>query len=627
MSGASQRAVPREGTVSNGQRHFLAALLALTWLGPIGATFGQGVAKPAAGAGAAAVPAPAPLAPEPPALDAAPAPLPNAPALPTAAPDAAAAPAPTEPIDAPAPLDAQVEPAQAPAPPAGAPPAPPGGGAGAANLGAPFAIDPASLPVGSQAVQLSVQVLAPSAMTLHKPANVTIVVRNTGSTDAQGVVVRDQIPDGVKYVKSQPEAAVPPAGGAPGGFVAWTLGTLPAGSERKFLLTVEPVAKGPQDHAATVTLAAGARAKSVVLQPVLRVEQTVNRSSVLKGQQVQYDITITNDGDGPARNVVVRADLSAGLKHDPEGNILELDLASVYGKSVIQPRESVRLQPLIVDAVGGGEHTCTVKATSPDVADDSPTAQSVKTISIVEPQLKLTLDGSKKRPTDTIAEYTLTLSNPGTAPAQDVRVAARLTGDGRPYLPRGATWDAPNRRLVWTIPQLEPGGKTETFTFRIRLGGLGIFQVNAEAAGRGGLKEIASVSTSVEGIADCDIDVNEELRVLDVGQETVFKIRVRNLGTKEAHRVQVRATLTPNLEAVETAGTDQNAGLGKDNSVLFPEIEKLAAGAEMVLGIRARAKAPGLASCRVFLGHADLEGAQVEDVANANITDGNAAPK
>lgn len=620
--------------MSKGLSLILGVVLALTWL-----VAGQGI-RPAH-AQAPAVPAPAPIetpAPAPalspiPSLDGtadappaltADAPAPTSPSgepdLPAAMTDPGGTPSPAEP----APRDESVEPVQAPAPPpAGAAPAP---SAPPPTFSAPFAIDPASLPDGSQAVNISIHVLAPASMTLHKETNVTIVVRNTGSTDAQGVVVRDQLPDGVKYVKSQPEAANPPAGDQPGGFVAWTLGTLPAGSERKFILTVEPVAKGPQDHAATVMLAAGARAKSVVLQPILRVEQSVNRSSVLKGQQVQFDITITNDGDGPARNVIVDAELSAGLNHEQLGHILQLSLAD-EGKAVLQPRESIRLQSLIVDAISGGEHTCTVKVSSPDVADGGPQAQSVKSVNIVEPQLKLTLDGSKKRYTDTIAEYTLTVTNPGTAPAMDVRVYATLQGDGRPYRTPGATWDAPNRRLIWTIPQLEPGGKTQSFTFRVRLGGLGIFTVNAETTGRGGLKDIQTCSTSVEGNADCDVEVTEELRVLDIGQETVFKIRVRNLGTKEAERLQVRAVLTPNLEAVETAGTDQKAGVSKDNTVVFPEIQKLAAGGEMMLGIRAKGKAPGLASCRVFLSHADIEGAQVESVANATITDGNAAPK
>ena len=94
------------------------------------------------------------------------------------------------------------------------------------------------------------------------------------------------------------------------------------------------------------------------------------------------------------------------------------------------------------------------------------------------------------------------------------------------------------------MPTLEPN-KPQTYTFRVRYGGLGVFQVNAEAVARGGLKEVRSCSTSVEGTALVDLNVVEDLRVLDIGQETVFKIRLRNMGTKEAHQIQVHAESCP----------------------------------------------------------------------------------
>lgn len=517
----------------------------------------------------------------------------------------------------PAPLDPDVIPAQG----ASAGSRPGLAAPGAANVAVPFAGDPATLRQGKQAVGVSVQVVAPPAMTMHKPATVTIVVKNDGTTDALGVVVRDQLPDGAKFVRGVPEPSQISAADH-GGFIMWNLGTLSAGSEKKLTVTVEPVAKGPQDHAAFVTLAAGSRAKSVVLQPLLHVEQTVNKTTVLKGQQVRFDITVTNDGDGPARDVVVRAELSGGLRHEQQGSVLELSLAE-QGATVLAANKPFKLPPLYVDAVSGGEHTCTVRVSSPDVVGDSPTAQSVATVTITEPVMKLSLAGSTKRPTDTPAEYTITVANEGTAPAQDVRVSAALVGDFRRYQVEGATWDAANRRWVWTIPLLEPNGKTHTFPFRVRLGGVGVFQVNAEAVANGGLKEVKSLSTSVEGMADLDMEVSEDLRVLDVGQVTAFRVKLRNLGSKEATGIQVSALMSKNLEVIETAGTDEKAGLGQDtNTVVFPPIERLGPGSELELGIKARGRVPGLASCRVRVSHKDLgTGDALEDVANATITE------
>jgi uncharacterized repeat protein (TIGR01451 family) len=365
---------------------------------------------------------------------------------------------------------------------------------------------------------------------------------------------------------------------------------------------------------------------------VLHVEQVTSKSSVLKGQQVRFDITITNNGDGPARDVLVRADLSPGLKHDPQGNQLELSLAEHSGKAELGPGESLRLPPLVVDAVGGGEHTCTVTVTSPDVVEGDPGAKSVKAVTITEPMLQLALDGPRKRPTDSVGEYTITVTNPGSAPAKEVRVAAKLTGSGRPYRSPGAEWVANQRALVWTIPQVEPDGKPQTFKFRVRFEGVGTFQVHGEATARGGLRELKDCTTSIEGSALVELAISEDLKVLDVGQETVFRIRVHNLGTKEAQQVQVNAELSENLMAIETAGTDLNEQAQTDKAtqrqVVFPAIPRVAPGGELVLAIRAEAKAPGLASCRVRLSHQDLPaGSQLEDVANATVTDSGSATR
>jgi uncharacterized repeat protein (TIGR01451 family) len=512
-----------------------------------------------------------------------------------------------------APQDDQVVPVQGTPGTAGAAPRPAGA------PGAPFMIAPESLPLGPQSVALAVQVFAPATMQLNKEHTVTIVVKNSSSQDAQNVVVRDQLPEGVQFVSANPETGAPA-----GGILTWNLDVVPAGSEKALKLVVRPTAKGTQDHAATVQVVTGSRARSTVLQPELRVELSINRTQILKGQQVPVDITVTNTGDGPARDILIQAELSEGLTHRQLGRILELDIKE------LGPRQTVKLDPLVIEAVSGGEQTITLAVASPDVATPGPEAKAARTIVVTEPLLKLELTGSPVRYTDSDAEYTLTVTNPGTAPAQDVRVSATLVGDGRPYTPSGAAWDPTNRRINWNLGQIEPGAAPRSFTIRVRLGGLGIFKVDAEAIGRGGLRDIKSCSTSVEASSDLDLSVSEDLRVLDIGQETIFRIRIRNLGTKEAREVQVGAVLSK-LEALETQGTDQNAKVDKATrtQIQFPIIPRIGPGSEIQLAVRARAKGAGLSTCRVYVSHADLKadgGARLEEVANVNVTTATAAP-
>ena len=50
----------------------------------------------------------------------------------------------------------------------------------------------------------------------------------------------------------------------------------------------------------------------------LKVDVIANPTlgKVLKGQTVEFKVSVTNHGDGPARNVTIQAKLTPGLRHE-----------------------------------------------------------------------------------------------------------------------------------------------------------------------------------------------------------------------------------------------------------------------------------------------------------------------
>ena len=581
----------------------------------------------------------------PPAAPALPAPAELGPPAPVPAPGAAPAAAPRDPLLEPS-QALGTNPANAPKPPAGAPPAqippavtpivtetgplppatvPPGaaGTVPTATPGTPrepkppFVLTPEELPLGRQNIGLTVDVIAPQVLNLNQTANFKVVIKNNGQTDARGVVVRDQLPEGLDFVSS-----VPPAEHIDR-LYAWNLGTVGAGSEKTIALVVKPMKTGAYDHAATVTLMAGGKSRTLVREPKLKVEQTVGTSKVLLGQPVQFKITVSNPGDGPARNVVVTARLSPGLRHESvepsEQNLLEQTI------DLINPGEHVALDTLMVDAKAGGEQSCRVEVSSPDVVPNAPDAKCVQNVTVVEPKLTMKLAGPENRYTDTLATYDLTLENPGSAPAQNVKLQALVPVAGRLYaVPGGARFDLATRRLSWTRAQLQPGEKA-TYTFQVRMGGVGMYQVASEARADSALLAKESFSTNVTGLADIVFNVEPIRRVVDVNEETNYVIKVSNIGTKEATKVLISAVLSPNLEPVETTGTEEPAKRNPLDlrQIAFPQIERLGPNKSIELGIRVKVKAadPKLATCRVFLMHDDLsKEEQVEDVAAFKVT-------
>ena len=99
-------------------------------------------------------------------------------------------------------LDADVVQAQATAPGAG--------GSGREGGGdAPLSTSE-RLPLGKQTVSVTVDVQAPATMNITKQATLKLIVRNTGVSDAFNVRVDDELPEGLKFISSQPEMRVIP---------------------------------------------------------------------------------------------------------------------------------------------------------------------------------------------------------------------------------------------------------------------------------------------------------------------------------------------------------------------------------------------------------------------------------
>ena len=151
------------------------------------------------------------------------------------------------------------------------------------------------LPAGKQSVAVTVDVQSPPSMNLHLPATVRLVIRNTGASDAMQVRIRDELPEGLKYVSSNPEAKVE------GAVLTWSLDTMPAGSVKEIAVKVDPVKTGPLEHGASVWFQTGSMATTKVVQPRLKIEQKPSADKVLKGRPVEFKVLVTNIGDGPAR--------------------------------------------------------------------------------------------------------------------------------------------------------------------------------------------------------------------------------------------------------------------------------------------------------------------------------------
>jgi uncharacterized repeat protein (TIGR01451 family) len=455
---------------------------------------------------------------------------------------------------------------------------------------------------GTQGVGVYVEVMSPPATNLLQDTTYRVIVKNAMRSPAYGVVVTDVLPDGLTYVKSEPPAK------AEGTALTWDLGEMPVGSEKTLTVVAKPTKIGPMEHTATVACRTGTRARMVVQEPKLKVEQTMTPAKPLKGQPVQLNLVVSNPGTGAARNVSVVVKVSQGLQDSQGSRVFDQEIKR------LGPGERMTLQTLTLMTVGGGAQTCDTSLTSADVATEQPESKASTPIEVLEPKLKMTFNGPSQKYTNTVDIYELVIENPGTAQARNVQVSV-FVPDSKGVLraSNGHKLYPSARKIAWLVESIEPGA-TRNLKFEYRVEAMGTYPFTAEARGEGGLAEKQSITTTVTGVADVDFQLTENSRVIDVGKTTEYIITIRNHGTKDAVNLLMRALLSDNVQVVETDGHDGNAKMSDADpqnpqaklEVAFPKVDHLPAGEEMKYVIRVKGIKAGLSSCRVFLNHEDL---------------------
>ncbi len=500
----------------------------------------------------------------------------------------------------------------------GAASGPKGGGGDASDA---FSLRPDRYPTGPQKVKLSVEVKAGAVINLGKEAPVRVVVINEGTTDAFNVRVTYQLPDGLQFVSSESPETKDPANPQ---IYYWNKPMLAANGEWSIGLKVAAKENKSCEHVASVTAQAGSKANTIVKEPKLKVEANASTGRLLKGKQVKFDITVRNPGTGPARNVNVQAKLSDGLKLG-EDELVEQMIDE------IKPGESVQLDPLVVDTVLGGKQSCVVEVRSPDVNLVAADHQVTRSVEVTQPALTIDLTGQDFRYTGQPTEYKVTVTNTGTAPALGVIVSAALPQQGgklaRGPLPPGATWSK-DRKLFWKIGPLEPGQSFES-KFNYDTSTPGLYRCAAEAVS-GQLRASKQMNTEVSGIADLDLKVTQTDRVIDVGKTTYYDFVIKNVGTKEATKIQLRGTLI-NLKVNKPFYEESTGKFAVNNEsgngpveFIFPEIPRIPAGQSVTLSLEVEALRGGKASASVSLAHDDMgsdENSRIKGAITTTVTD------
>ncbi|MCL6259317.1 gliding motility-associated C-terminal domain-containing protein [Aquiflexum sp. TKW24L] len=437
----------------------------------------------------------------------------------------------------------------------------------------------------------------------------TISVSNAGNAFATGVSVRDVLPAGTAFVSTD-------RGGVhSNGIVNWNIGLLSPG--QTVVITLEVLVNGNFVGGEVITNTASVTSPSdpatpktsipsdvtvEEVKPELAITKKANAPTVFAGEFISYTIEVTNIGTGPATNVTVTDQLPSGTFFISANNSVTHNAGLVtWSLGTINPGNTVTLNLVVqvgLTVPNGTVIINGVSVQSPDVAapvlNQPDPENEVTVISLPELTVSKLAAAPKVNPGNNIT-YTITVSNLGTASAQNVSVTDVLP-TGTTFVSASNGGAHSNGTVTWTIANL-PIGEQEDLTL----------VVNAAA----NLTDGTELPNTASAVSPADptnivtsppsiVIVEVIAPVLDItklpgafaanaGENITYTITVRNTGNAPANNLIVTDSLPTNTTFVSA----DNGGVFASNLITWT-LGTLEAGSSinLILVVKVNPSAP-----------------------------------
>jgi uncharacterized repeat protein (TIGR01451 family) len=305
--------------------------------------------------------------------------------------------------------------------------------------------------------QLAIQAAGPQKVLIGDQANLTITVSNPGSGVATGVVLEEHIPPNFQH----------PAGAE----LEYSVGDLKPGESRKLELPLAAKRPGPATNLLSArgegNLRAEHRFDLEVLAPLLDVALEGPKKRYLE-RQATYQVSVSNPGTAPAKQVELVASLPAGLKFVSANNAgyYEESTRTVRWRLEELPANETGSVELVTLPIEAGQHAIKLRGSAQkglNVEKEQPV--SIEGIAAILFQVADTVD-----PVELNGEtaYEVHVVNQGSKEATNVRLAIDLPAELKPLAAEGPTrYAAEGSRVVFDgLARLAP--KAET-TYRVRV--------------------------------------------------------------------------------------------------------------------------------------------------------------
>ena len=355
----------------------------------------------------------------------------------------------------------------------------------------------------------------------------TVTVTNDGMGDANNVVIVDRLGEGLTFVSASDNGVWDPVKRT----VTWIV-DLAKGESKVF--SVIAIVSGYGN--VTNSLVVGNKTTGVnVTVPEIIPDKTANISNPNFGDNVNYTVTVTNDGIGDAKDVVVRDVLGEGLK-----------FVSATGNYSFD--EATHTVTWIVDLAKGESKVFSVIATVVgygNVTNSLVVGNKTAGVNVTVPEIipDKTVDNEIPNFGDNVT-YTVTVTNDGIGDANNV-VITDVLDKGLKFLNATGnfTYDEKTGTITWTVDLAK--GETKTFNVNVTVLGYGVLP-NTVVVGN---------KTAVRNITVPEIITVKEVNSSDIhiGDEITYTITVSNPGKINAANVVIRDILPEGLKFINAS--------------------------------------------------------------------------
>lgn len=463
---------------------------------------------------------------------------------------------------------------------------------------------------------LVLEKVGPAQATVGALVTYTIEVQ-AASGGARDVVVIDQLTPGLSYTSSTPPAAMA------GNQLEWRMGDFGPSERRTIEVAFRAEQAGVFNNCAVARTAEGQTsqdcASTAVLVPGLEVRVApVGRDTVMVGEPVTFEITVTNRSNLPAAGLVISDRFDPGLTHEAAASPIEKELGPLAGGQsatigvtfrVTQPgRLCNHVEVRGESGIRGAADGCVTAVTpqsepSPAAAIPPPT-----TVAPAQPAARAGLQVKVSGPTapqqiDAIAEFFIDLANNGETALTNVTVSATFD---RSLKPTQATDDYTfeDERLSWTFDAL-PAGKTRRLQVNCRcLGAAAKACTQVKATSGEGVAAAGEACVEIRGgESKLETEVFSLTNPVAIGSDVSYEIRVTNKGDGPDRNVALLVVVPPQMAVtrVGTFGPRTTYDLDNRGFVRYKPVDEIAAGETLTFRVRARAQLAGEATLEAIL--------------------------